>query len=332
MRITVLGAGSWGTTLSILLWNNSHKVTLWCYEEDLAREMNQKRENTLFLPGTTIPKEIEITSVLEQAVSKNDLLVCAVPSQFIRQVLTKICKHDFRETLIVNVAKGIENESLMTISEIILDVLPTVRREKIVTLSGPSFAEEVAHRIPTAVVASSISLESAKIAQEVFFTPYFRVYSSTDIKGVELGGSMKNVIAIGTGIADGAGYGDNTKAAIITRATVEISRLGTAMGANPKTFAGLSGIGDLIATCISKHSRNRHVGEEIGKGRKLNDVLSEMVMVAEGVPTTKSLYQLAKKYQIELPIVNEVYQVLFEDKDPIQAASDLMMRDAKIEM
>jgi glycerol-3-phosphate dehydrogenase (NAD(P)+) len=329
MRITVLGAGSWGTTLAVLLSSNSHQVILWAHREDHAQAIIASRENRTLLPGVKIPGNIEITSDLEQSVSRCDLLVAAVPVQFIRPIGERLRSHDFTSTTIVNVSKGIENSSLMTMSGVLLDVLPTVRQENIVTLSGPSFAEEVSRQVPTAVVAASTDLGVAKKVQQAFMTPYFRVYSSDDIRGVELAGSIKNVIAIGAGIADGAGFGDNTKAAIMTRATVELSRLGTVMGAQQRTFAGLSGIGDLIATCMSKHSRNRHVGEEIGKGRKLRAVLADMVMVAEGVATTRSVHDLSVKYNVELPISNEVFEVLFEDKDPIAATSDLMTRDAK---
>src|ERR1051326_5274217 len=353
MRITVLGAGSWGTTLAVLLSSNSHQVILWAHREDHAQAIIASRENRTLLPGVKIPGNIEITSDLEQSVSRCDLLVAAVPVQFIRPIGERLRSHDFTSTTIVNVSKGIENSSLMTMSGVLLDVLPSVRQENIVisslmtmsgvlldvlpsvrqenivTLSGPSFAEEVSRKVPTAVVAASTDLGVAKKVQQAFMTPYFRVYSSDDIRGVELAGSIKNVIAIGAGIADGAGFGDNTKAAIMTRATVELSRLGTVMGAQQRTFAGLSGIGDLIATCMSKHSRNRHVGEEIGKGRKLRAVLADMVMVAEGVATTRSVHDLSVKYNVELPISNEVFEVLFEDKDPIAATSDLMTRDAK---
>ncbi|MBI1807478.1 MAG: NAD(P)-dependent glycerol-3-phosphate dehydrogenase [Ignavibacteria bacterium] len=329
MRIAVLGAGSWGTTLAILLSYNTHDVILWSHRVDHAEAMRGTRENATLLPGIIIPDVIEITSDLESSVHNVEMVVTAVPTQFLRSVAERLRGKNFQDTVIVNVAKGIENNSLMTISEILLDVLPTGKRDKIVTLSGPSFAEEVSRQIPTAVVAASPNLDSARLAQQTFMTPYFRVYSSDDIHGVELAGSVKNVIAIGAGIADGAGFGDNTKAAIMTRATAELSRLGKIMGAKPQTFAGLSGIGDLIATCMSKHSRNRHVGEEIGKGRKLSDVLAEMVMVAEGVATTRSVHDLALKHNVELPIANEVYEVLFENKDPIIATSDLMTRDAK---
>jgi glycerol-3-phosphate dehydrogenase (NAD(P)+) len=329
MRITVLGAGSWGTTLAVLLSSNAHQVILWAHREDHAQRIVESRENHALLPGVKIPPNIEITSDLDRSVSRCDLLVAAVPVQFVRPVGERLRNHDFTSTLLVNVSKGIENSSLMTMSGVLLDVLPSVKKENIVTLSGPSFADEVSRQVPTAVVAASSNLAAAKKAQQAFMTPYFRVYSSDDIRGVELAGSIKNVIAIGAGIADGAGFGDNTKAAIMTRATVELSRLGTVMGAQQRTFAGLSGIGDLIATCMSKHSRNRHVGEEIGRGRKLRDVLADMVMVAEGVATTRSVHDLAVKYNVELPISNEVFEVLFEDKDPIAATSDLMTRDAK---
>ncbi len=332
MRVAVLGAGSWGTTLAILLSYNTHQVVLWSHREQHAQEISSARENKRLLPGIAIPDGIRITSSLDDVTGANpELIVAAVPAQFLRSTAVQLKPLNLQDMIVVNVAKGIENDSLMTVSQVLRDVLPALRMENIVTLSGPSFADEVSRKIPTAVVAASENQEAAKLAQRVFMTPYFRVYSSSDIRGVELAGSVKNVIAIGAGIADGAGFGDNTKAAIMTRATAELSRLGSFMGAQQKTFAGLSGIGDLIATCMSKHSRNRHVGEEIGKGRKLPDVLSGMVMVAEGVATTRSIHDLAQKFNVELPICNEVYEVLFEDKDPIRATSALMTRDAKAE-
>jgi glycerol-3-phosphate dehydrogenase (NAD(P)+) len=291
--------------------------------------MQETRENSSLLPGIRIPPEVTITSELPAAVDAQELIVAAVPAQFLRSVAHRLKDLSFAKTIIVNVAKGIENESLMTMSSVLLDVLPSLHRKNIVTLSGPSFAEEVAKKIPTAVVAASASIETSKQVQNVFMAPHFRVYSSEDLHGVELGGSIKNVIAIGAGIADGAGFGDNTKAAIMTRATAELSRLGKFMGAHQYTFAGLSGIGDLIATCMSRHSRNRHVGEEIGKGRKLRDVLGEMIMVAEGVATTKSVHDLAMKHGVELPISEQVYKVLFHDKPPLDATAELMTREAK---
>jgi glycerol-3-phosphate dehydrogenase (NAD(P)+) len=291
--------------------------------------MQETRENSSLLPGIRIPPEVTITSELPAAVDAQELIVAAVPAQFLRSVAHRLKELSFAKTIIVNVAKGIENESLMTMSSVLLDVLPSLHRKNIVTLSGPSFAEEVAQKIPTAVVAASASIETSKQVQNVFMAPHFRVYSSEDLHGVELGGSIKNVIAIGAGIADGAGFGDNTKAAIMTRATAELSRLGKFMGAHQHTFAGLSGIGDLIATCMSRHSRNRHVGEEIGKGRKLRDVLGEMIMVAEGVATTKSVHDLSIKHGVELPISEQVYEVLFHDKPPLDATAELMTREAK---
>lgn len=329
MRIAVLGAGSWGTTLAVLLSNNSHTVSLWAHRKDHADELLRSRENKRLLPGILLPPGITVTNTLTQSIDEAEMVVAAIPAQFLRATAEQLSGRNFRNTVIVNVAKGIENSTLMTMSDVLSDVLPTVNPGNLATLSGPSFAEEVARKVPTAVVAASSSEQTAKLVQQVFMTPYFRVYSSNDIKGVELAGSVKNVIAIGAGIADGAGFGDNTKAAIMTRATAELSRLGRCFGADPMTFAGLSGIGDLIATCMSRHSRNRHVGEEIGKGRKLNDILREMVMVAEGVASTRSVRDLGRRYDVELPIVNEVYEVLFEGKDPITATADLMTRGAK---
>ncbi len=329
MRIAVLGAGSWGTTLAILLSQNHHHVTLWGHRADHAQSLHDLRENTALLPGVPIPSDVAITHDLDRAVDRAEMIVVAIPAQFLRHTALNLRQVDFSRTIIVNVAKGIENGSLMTMSDVLLDVLPLVKAENIATLSGPSFAEEVARKVPTAVVVASSRLETSKLAQGVFMSPTFRVYSSSDIRGVELAGSIKNIIAIGAGIADGAGFGDNTKAAIMTRATAELSRLGNVFGAQQQTFAGLSGIGDLIVTCMSRHSRNRHVGEEIGKGRKLKDILAGMVMVAEGVATTLSVYDLARKHNVELPIVNEVYEVLFNDKDAIAATSSLMTRGPK---
>ena len=255
----------------------------------------------------------------------------AVPSQFLRSVIDEVSYSDIKNSILVSVAKGIENKHLMTMSQMLKDVHPNLNDEQIGVLSGPSHAEEVSKRIPTAVVAASTELETSKSIQAAFMNSYFRVYSSTDILGVELGGAFKNVIAIGAGIIDGAGFGDNTKAAIMTRGVAEISRLGMAMGARPETFAGLSGMGDLIVTCMSKHSRNRYVGEQIGKGKTLKEVLKSMEMVAEGVETSRSASKLAENNNVETPITTEVYKILFEDKDPVKATTDLMTRDMKTE-
>lgn len=331
MKVSVLGAGGWGTTLAVLLHYNGHNVTLWEYKKSYAKELSKRRENKIYLPGIIIPEEIKITSDLEESTFDKNLIVLAVPSQFLRKVVEKIDYHPIKDTILVSVSKGIEKETLMTMSQMMKDVHHRLSKEQIGVLSGPSHAEEVSKRIPTAVVAASVEKETSKTIQTVFMNSYFRVYSSTDILGVELGGAFKNVIAIGAGIIDGAGFGDNTKAAIMTRGVAEISRLGLVMGARPETFAGLSGMGDLIVTCMSKHSRNRYVGEQIGKGKKLKEVLKSMEMVAEGVETTKSVNQLAAKFKVETPIANEVYQILFEDKDPIKATTDLMTRDMKFE-
>lgn len=331
MKISVLGAGGWGTTLSILLHYNGHKVTLWEYKKSYAKELIKKRENYSYLKGIKIPKEITITSAIEESTNDKNLVVLAVPTQFLRSVVKKINRSDIEDTILISVAKGIEKDSLMTVSQMLKDVHPFLDDHQLAVLSGPSHAEEVSQRIPTAVVAASTDQETSKTVQAAFMTSYFRVYSSTDILGVELGGAFKNVIAIGAGIIDGAGFGDNTKAAIMTRGVAEISRLGLAMGAQPETFAGLSGMGDLIVTCMSRHSRNRFVGEQIGRGKKLKEVLKSMEMVAEGVATSKSAVQLAVKHNIETPITTEVYKILYEDKDPVKATTDLMTRDMKNE-
>lgn len=329
MRISVLGAGSWGTTLAIVLSENNHDVSLWTYRPEQAAMMKETLENPAFLPGIKIPQRICILTDIEEAAYKKDMIVSAVPSQFLRSVIQQIAHHELSETIIVNVAKGIENHSLMTMSEVMLDVLEHEKRANLAILSGPSHAEEVSRRMPTAVVSASFNLKTSKMVASAFGTPYFRVYVNDDIRGVELGGALKNVIAIGAGVVDGAGFGDNTKAAIITRGIAEMTRLGVKMGALPRTFAGLSGVGDLIVTCMSKHSRNRYVGEEVGKGRKLNDVLKEMVMVAEGVATCRSSVDLAKKQHIEMAIFAEVHKILFEGKNPHQATEDLMSREVK---
>jgi len=332
MRIGVLGAGSWGTTLAILLADNSHHVTLWSYREADAEAMRSTRENPSFLSGIRIPDSVQVTSDLQVAVAGKEMIVGAVPSQFLRLVVAQARGFLERDVIVVNVAKGIENGTLMTMSEMLRDALPDLPPASIATLSGPSHAEEVSKRIPTTVVVASAHLNTARLVQSVFMLPYFRVYESEDIRGVEIGGSLKNVIAIAAGIIDGAHLGDNTKAAVMTRGIAEIARVGVALGAHIRTFSGLSGIGDLMVTCMSRHSRNRYVGVEIGKGRKLKDILGEMVMVAEGVDTTRSAYDLARRVGVETPIVDQVHKILFEDKDPLKACYDLMTRDPKGEL
>lgn len=331
LNIAILGAGGWGTALANLLHYNKHNVTLWEYDKEYAHTLAEHRENFYFLPKVLIPKEIAITHDLDIAVYKKDLIVIATPTQYIRSVICNIKDLDLTKHLILSVSKGIENESLMTVSQIFEDVFLKFKKKNVIVLSGPSHAEEVARNIPTAVVASSPDIHNAELVQKAFSNKHFRVYRSSDIIGVELGGALKNVIAIAAGIADGAGFGDNTKAAIMTRGTTEITRFGVKLGADEKTFQGLSGIGDLIVTCMSKLSRNRFVGEEIGKGRKLKDVLAEMKMVAEGVATTKSTHALAQKLQVETPIMEQVFKVLFTGKNPHTATEKLMTRGLKRE-
>jgi len=331
MNITVLGAGSWGTALSIILSNNGHNVTVWEFNKHYAKELSKHYENKIFLPGIKIPREISFTHNLKEAVTDKHMIVIAVPTQFIRSVLVQMKKIDFRNTTFVSVSKGIEKGTLLTVNKIIMEEL-VIPKESIGVLSGPSHAEEVARKIPTAVVAASTSIETASEIQSAFVNSYFRVYSSTDIVGVELGGALKNVIAIGAGIIDGAKFGDNTKAAIMTRGIAEISRLGIELGARHETFSGLSGMGDLIVTCMSRHSRNRYVGEQIGMGKKLPEVLKSMQMVAEGVETCKSVHQLIAKHQIDAPIATAVYNILFNERDPIKVTNDLMTRGMKTEL
>lgn len=331
MRISVLGAGSWGTALSIILHSNGHDVTLWEFKRGYYRTLKRTRENKIYLPKVKIPKEINITNSLKEGCENQHMIILAVPSQFIRSVLVNMKKYDFSDTTLVSVAKGIEKETLFTVSQIIKDELPDIEPKNIGVLSGPSHAEEVARKIPTAVVSASADLFTAKQIQAAFITSYFRVYHSTDLIGVELGGALKNVIAIGAGIIDGAQFGDNTKAAIMTRGIAEISRIGVKIGAKPETFSGLSGVGDLIVTCMSQHSRNRFVGEQIGSGKKLKQVLKSMQMVAEGVATCQSTFELARKHEVHTPIVDAVYGALFLDKDPIKGTYELMSRDMKAE-
>jgi glycerol-3-phosphate dehydrogenase (NAD(P)+) len=310
MRISVIGAGSWGTTLAILLHLNGHQISLWEFSKSYAKVLKKTRKNKIYLPDIPIPKEIEITTSLKDACKDKHMIVIAVPSQFVRSVIKKIKDIDFKDTTFVSVSKGIEKNTLMCVDQILIDELPTLEDKNIGVLSGPSHAEEVSKKIPTAVVAASKDEITSKEIQVAFATSYFRVYSSVDIVGVELGGALKNIIAIGAGIIDGAKFGDNTKAAIMTRGIAEISRLGVALGAKPNTFTGLSGMGDLIVTCMSKHSRNRYVGEQIGKGLKLKEILKSMEMVAEGVETCRSVHELAARNHVDTPITNAVLHLI----------------------
>jgi glycerol-3-phosphate dehydrogenase (NAD(P)+) len=331
MKIAVLGAGGWGTTLAILLHRNGHNVTLWEYNNEYANTLEEYRENFYYLPKIIIPRDIKITNDLESAVTDKNIILITTPTQFIRNNLSPLKNFKFKNEIIVSAAKGIENDTLMLVSDIILDIFKYSKKEKIVSLSGPSHAEEVSRRIPTAVVCASINHKTAKYVQKVFSNNYFRVYSSSDLVGTEIGGALKNVIAIASGIAVGAEFGDNTIAALMTRGINEIMKLGLLLKAKKETFFGLSGIGDLIVTCSSPHSRNRYVGEQIGSGKKLSVVLKEMKMVAEGVATTKSAYELSKQYKVDMPIVEEIHAILFEDRSPHIAAKNLMQRNLKPE-
>ncbi len=310
-EISVVGDGGWGTAIALLLQQNGHQVTLWSPFENYAKELRETGENKKFLRGYLIPKKIKITSNIKEAVEKAEVVVFAVPTIYARKVLTQLKPFDFSKKILVSVSKGIETESLKRVSEIVEEVLGKIKR---VVLSGPTHAEEVAGKIPSSIVASSEDLDLAKKIQKVFSNDTFRVYLNPDVIGVELGGSLKNVIAIAAGVSDGLGYGDNTKAALVTRGLAEMARLGEKMGARRETFAGLSGLGDLITTCMSPHSRNRRMGMELASGKTLKEASATMEMVAEGVETAKSVFRLAQKYKIEMPIATGIYKILHENK------------------
>ena len=331
-EIAVLGAGSWGIAISTLLNYNGHKVILWEFDHQEMKRLCTKREHKQKLRGVIIPRPVEITNQVESAVSNADILTLALPSHTVREVAKKIRSTELKDPIVVNLAKGIENSTLLRMSEVLEQELPSALHKKITTLSGPSHAEEVARKIPTTVVVAGFKEDIARKVQQVFMTPYFRVYTNSDIIGVELGGSLKNVIAIAVGICDGMGLGDNSKGALISRGLAEIIRLGEKFGAKRETFAGLSGLGDLVTTCTSRFSRNRFVGEQIGKGKSLKEIEAKMTMVAEGIKTTRSAYQLSLKHQVEMPITQQVYQVLFENKKPYEAMTELMSRDPKSEI
>lgn len=325
-KIAILGAGSWGCVLGLHLFEKGSRVRLWDLPSQVE-SIKEKRE-CLKIPGLVIPPGIEITSRIETALGGAQIVIVVLPSQAVRGVIRKM-KELPLPPIIVSAGKGIENETLMTMSEVILDVLG---ERPVVVLSGPSHAEEVCRHVPTTIVASSSDEKKTKEIQRIFMTETLRVYTNQDVLGVELGGALKNIIAIAAGISDGLGFGDNTKAALLTRGLAEITRLGVARGAKPLTFVGLSGMGDLITTCISRYSRNWRLGKAIGQGKSLKEALSDIGMVVEGIPTTKSAHDLAKKFKVEMPITEEVYQVLFQGKDPCQAVTDLMLREAKPEI
>jgi len=330
-KIGVIGAGAWGTALSMLLADKGHDVTLWMYEKDLAEETARTRNNRVYLPGFTLPESIQVTSSLEVAVRDKAIILSVVPSHTVRAVSRQFTPFLSRDGVIVSASKGIEIETLMPLSEVFKDILPGQFHDRLCILSGPSFAKEVAQKMPTAVSLASYDPVIAKKVQAIFSNPYFRIYTNPDVIGVELAGSLKNVVAIAAGVLEGIGYGYNTMAALLTRGLAEMARLGIAMGGNLHTFSGLAGMGDLVLTCTGGLSRNRTLGVRIGKGEKLNDIMSTMKTVAEGVKTASAARYLARKYNVDMPIVDEVYQLLYEGKEPKQAVKDLMNRELKDE-
>lgn len=328
---TVIGAGSWGTTLAHLLADKGHPTTLWAYESDLVERMRLSRENDLYLPGVKLAEKLEFTDDLCASVDGAEMVLLVCPSQVMRPVLSSLAPHLKPGMLLVSAAKGIENDSLMLMSELLEELLSDSLLKRVGFLSGPSFAREVAQKIPTAVVAAASDLRVAEDIQQIFTTDYFRVYTHDDIIGVELGGAVKNVIALAAGVSDGLGFGYNSRAALITRGLTEMTRIGIALGGASTTFAGLSGMGDLVLTCTGDLSRNRSVGIELGRGKKLAEIMDGMQMVAEGVKTTLSVYQLSQRLNVETPIIDQMYQILYQDKDPRQAVTDLMLRDLRPE-
>ena len=327
-KIGVIGAGSWGTALALLLYENGHETTIWSIINEEVEMLKTKRQHETKLPGVILPEAIQITNDLKAAMNDQDLLVLAVPSPFTRSTAHGMKPFVKAGQKIVNVAKGIEETTLFTLSDIIEEELPGT---DVAVLSGPSHAEEVGKGLPTTCVIGARSQATAEYLQTIFMNPVFRVYTSPDILGIELGGALKNVIALAAGIADGLGYGDNTKAALITRGIAEITRLGVQMGAKTETFVGLTGIGDLIVTCASVHSRNRKAGYLIGQGYTMQAAMAEVKMVVEGVYSAKAALGLAKKYQVELPIIEQVNKVLFDGQEAGEAVKELMIRDKKIE-
>lgn len=332
MKIGVIGAGSWGTTIAKLLSEKGLSTTLWIYEKELYEEMKKKRINAYYLPDVVLPENLQFTNEIETAVKDSDIIVSVTPSHVVRNVMTKAAQFIRKGTVIVSASKGIENDMLLTMSRVLKQIIPEKLNVKIVALSGPSFAKDVSSYLPTAVTIASENIEACKLIQNTFSTPYFRTYTHNDVIGVELGGSLKNVIAIAAGVSDRLGLGSSTRAALITRGLAEITRLGLRLGADARTFMGLSGIGDLVLTCTGDLSRNRTVGIRIGRGEKLKDILSSMRMVAEGVKTAKSAYNLGKKLNVEMPITEEIYKILYEDKDAKEAVISLMKRELKSEM
>ncbi len=325
--IAVIGAGSWGTTLAGMLCDKGYDVTLWAFEKELADEIDRTGVNNIYLPGVILPRSLKVTNRIEDAVKQARYILSAIPTQFTRTVFSEAVKHIPESAVIISASKGIEHGSLLTVSAI----LKGLSSREVAVLSGPSFAKEVVRKFPTAVTLAADNPETGLLLQEIFNTNFFRVYTHTDVIGVELGGALKNVIAIASGISDGLGLGHNARAALITRGLAEIMRLGKAAGADDKTFSGLSGLGDLVLTCTGPLSRNYSVGVSLGKGMKLKDILAATKSVAEGVATSLSAFELSQKHGVEMPIVEAVYSVLYQDKDPGDAVRMLMNRALKSE-
>lgn len=331
MRFAVLGGGSWGTTLANLLAKKGHETCLWVREQELLAEIVSRRENTWYMPGLKLDERLQASTDPAAVMKDAEVFLCAIPSQFFRSALQNVREFLPKKPVMLCASKGIELNSLHTMSQVVEESLESLK-PRFAMLSGPSFALEVSRELPTAVTLGCADKKLSVMLQEALATDYFRVYTSTDYRGVELGGAIKNIIAIAAGIADGLGFGSNARAALITRGLAEMSRLGVAMGAKAATFMGLSGMGDLVLTCTGELSRNRQVGLRLGKGQKLLDILSQMKMVAEGVKTTESVHDLGKKLEVELPITDQVYEVLYNGKNPEQAVRELMTRELKQEV
>ena len=332
LKIGVIGGGSWGTALANVLATKGFPIEMWVYEKEVKDQILSENENRLFLPGITLSSNLTPTNDLIAAASNKDILLLVVPSHLMRSVTEKLAQTVTPETIVVTASKGIENITHLTMNGVLREVLPQISGDQLAVLSGPSFAKEVALQLPTVVTVACSNQVTAELVQRVFATPYFRVYTSEDVTGVELGGSVKNVIAIASGVVDGLGLGLNARAALITRGMTEIRRLGVKLNANPRTFTGLAGYGDLILTCTGDLSRNHTVGKKLGEGQKLKDILAEMRMVAEGVKTAKSVYNLSRKLGVEMPIAHETYRILYEDFSPKEAVYRLMTRDLKQEL
>ncbi len=331
MQIGVIGAGSWGTTLANLLAKKGLNITLWAYEEELITSLAATQENTLYLPGIKLSSTIVPTGSLKDVCQGKDLILIVTPSQVVRHIMQQILPYLSPQQILINASKGIENKTLLTMSEVVREVLLLNDDQRLAVLSGPSFAREVSKEIPTAVTIASKNLDLGQQLQQIFSTPYFRVYTNPDVTGVELGGALKNVIAIAAGISDGLSFGNNTRAALITRGVAEISRLALHRGADPLTLSGLSGLGDLVLTCTGELSRNRTVGIKLGQGMVLSQILKEMRMVAEGIKTAESAFDLSRKMKVTMPITEQVYYILYQNKNPRDAVNELMTRDLKVE-